>query len=168
VTDDLRVWVVDTSSLIQIRQSGLSLAEQAKVFKALTARAQAGLLLFPPQVREELEWNEPDRPNDAAREWVRSVRSVAERAADFATVKRVLARAPLLIDVNSKRDQADPYVIALALDSQSLGGVSILSDDRRDRSDGRGGHQKLSVATVAGLWDILVVPLAGFMLRNRR
>lgn len=80
-------------------------------------------------------------------------------------MQRVLTRAPLLIDVDAKRDQADPYVIALALDSESLGGVSILSDDRRDRDDGRGGLQKLLVATVAGLWNIPVAPLAGFILR---
>lgn len=168
MSDDFRVWVVDTSSLIQVRQSGLPAAEQTRVFDTLAARAQAGLLVFPPQVREELEWNERDRASDAARDWVRRVREFAERPAEFETVRRVLARAPLLIDANSKRDQADPYVIALALDTQSLGGVSILSDDYRDRSDGRGGHQKLSVATVAGLWDIPVAPLAGFILRSRQ
>lgn len=81
------------------------------------------------------------------------------------TVQRVLAKAPRLIDADSTRDQADPYVIALALDTQNLGGVSILSDDRHDRSDGKGGLQKVSLATAAGLWDLPVTPLAGFMLR---
>ena len=56
-------------------------------------------------------------------------------------------------------------MIALAIDCQSIGGVSILSDDRRDRPDGKGGIKKLSVATVAGLFDIPVVPLAGFIRR---
>lgn len=165
MADDLRLWVVDTSSLIQIRQAGITRAKQTAVFKKLTKLAQSGLLVFPPQVREELEWGEADHPDDPALEWVQAARVGAERAANLDTVQRVLARAPLLIDADSKRDQADPYVIALAIDSEALGGVSILSDDRRDRYDGRGGLQKVSVATAAGLWDIPVVPLAGFILR---
>ena len=163
--DDLRSWVVDTSSLIQVRQSGIGRTQQAAVFRKLTTLVQAQRLIFPPQVREELEWAATDHPDDAALAWARKVREGAERSADLATVQRVLARTPLLIDPDSKRDQADPYVIALALDTQSLGGVSILSDDRRDRSDGRGGLQKLSVATVAGLWNVPVIPLTGFMLQ---
>lgn len=163
--DDLRLWVVDTSSLIQIRQSGMSQAKQGAIFERLTMLAGAHRLIFPPQVREELEWAEADHQNDPALEWVRKVKEKAERAANLETVQQVLVRTPLLIDADSPRDQADPYVVALAIDTQNLGGVSILSDDRRDKSDGRGGLQKLSVATAAGLWDILVVPLTGFALR---
>ncbi|MFL5614852.1 MAG: DUF4411 family protein [Gemmatimonadaceae bacterium] len=165
MNDDLRQWVVDTSSLIEVRQAGISPAKQAAVFQALTILAKAQRLVFPPQVRQELEWAEADHPSDRALAWVRSVREDAERFADLETVQRVLARAPQLIDPESKRDQADPYVIALALNAENLGGVSILSNDRVDRFDGLGAPRKLSVATVAGLWDIPVVPLAGFILR---
>jgi hypothetical protein len=93
------------------------------------------------------------------------VRERAERQANLDTVKHVLARAPRLIDADSMYDPADPYVIALALDSPALGGVNILANDTVDRRDGRGGFQKLSIATVAGVWDIHVVSLAGFLLR---
>lgn len=165
MTDDLRLWVVDTSSLIQVRQAGISQTKQAAVFRKLLAMAEASRIIFPPQVRHELEWAEVDHPDDRALAWIRRVRDKAERAADLATVRRVLTRAPQLIDAASTRDQADPYVVALALDSDSLGGVSILSDDRVDRFDGRGAPRKLSVATVAGLYDVPVVPLAGFVLR---
>ena len=165
MADDLRLWVVDTSSLIQVRQAGIPQARQRAVFRKLTALAKSGLLIFPPQVREELEWGEADHPSDPALVWVQKSQGNAEQPANLETVQRVLARAPRLVDPDSKRDQADAYVIALALDSEALGGVSILSDDRRDRYDGHGGLQKLSVATAAGLWDIPVVPLAGFILR---
>jgi Domain of unknown function (DUF4411) len=165
VVDDLRSWVVDTSALIQVRRAGISPAKQAAVFKKLTTLVSSGLLVFPPQVREELERGEADDHSDRALEWIQTVKAEAERAANLDTVRQVLARAPELIDVQSSRDQADPYVIALAVDNAILGGVSILSDDRRDRYDGKGGLQKLSVATAAGLWDIPVVPLAGFILR---
>lgn len=52
---DLRLWVVDTSSLIQIRQAGIPRAKQVAVFKQLTSLVEVGGLVFPPQVREELE-----------------------------------------------------------------------------------------------------------------
>lgn len=165
MTDDLRRWVVDTSSLIQIRQAGIPQAKQVAVFNKLTTLVKSGLLVFPAQVREELERGDTEHPSDPVLAWIRRAKIDAEQPANLDTVRRVLARAPLLIDAESPRDQADPYVIALALDSMSLGGVSILSEDRRDRPDGAGGLQKLSVATAAGLWDIPVVPLAGFILR---
>lgn len=163
--EDLRLWVVDSSSLIQVRQAGISQAKQAAVYKRLEEAAKADCLIFPSQVRHELEWVEADHPGDQALAWVRRVRDIAERAANLATVQRILAKAPQLIDPASTRDAADPYVIALALDSIRLGGVSILSDDRVDRPDGRGGVRKLSVATVAAIYDVPVVPLTGFMLR---
>jgi hypothetical protein len=93
------------------------------------------------------------------------VRQRAARQADKDTVRSVLARAPALIDPVSTRDEADPYVIALAIDTQALGGVSILNNDRRDYQDGRGGFRKLSVASVAAIWHISVEPLATFLIR---
>lgn len=113
---DLRQWVVDTSSLIQIRQSDINRTRQAAVFAKLTALVRARRLIFPPQVREEREWTAADHPEDAALAWVRKVKEDAKRAAD-------------------------------------------------DRSDGKGGLQKVSLATAAGLWDLPVTPLAGFVLR---
>ena len=118
----------------------------AEPFSWLLIRATAGLMLIP-------------------HGWPKLMMGVG-KTAEMALIKRGIAgKEPLLIDAQSTRDQADPYVIALAVDSVALGGVSILSDDRRDRHDGRGGIQKLSVATAAGLWDIPVVPIAGFLLR---
>jgi hypothetical protein len=164
VTDDLRTWVADTSSIIEIRQVGLSTSKQLAVFKSLTQLVAGGQLIFPPQLCEELEAGLSSHGQDRALVWARAARDKAERRADLETVRRVLSRAPKLIDADSSRDPADPYVIALALDNMSIGGVSILSDDRRDHPDGKGGTKKLSVATVAGLYGIPVVPLVGFIL----
>ena len=165
MSDDLRLWVVDSSSLIEVRRAALSAKRQKAFFDKLTSLALAGQLIFPQQVREELERGEPDQPNDPALAWARRVRECAEREANLETVKAVLARGRALIDADGTRDPADPYVIALAIDTPALGGVTILANDTSDRRDGRGGFQKLSIATVAGLWDIQVVPLAGFLLR---
>jgi len=165
VPDGPRLWVVDTSALIEVRRPGLPRTTQEAVFEKLTSLARAEQLVFPPQVMEELERGVADSTDDQALAWARSVRADAERRPDLETVRQVLARAPNLIDPTSTRDQADPYVIALALEPQTFWGVSILSNDVRDHGDGRGGFRKLSIVTVAGLWDIPVVPLAGFVLR---
>lgn len=165
MAEDLRTLVADSSSLIEIRQRDLPQSKQAAVFRALTSLVERDQLIFPPQVVEELEWGSGVRGEDQALLWIRSVRARAERSANLGTVKAVLRRAPELIDADSPRDQADPYVVALALDCDSIGGVSVLSDDRRDRPDGRGGIRKLSVATVASIYDIPVTPLAGFIRR---
>jgi hypothetical protein len=164
VNDDLRLSVVDTSSLIQVRRTGLSAPRQVAIFTRLTALVDAGRLVFPPQVRAELEWGEADHPDDEARAWVRRVRDRAEREANLETVRQILASAPTLIDPQSSRDQADPYVIALAVDADNIGGVRIVTEDRRDHVDGRGTVARLSLATAAGMWNIPVVPLAGFMM----
>ena len=165
MADDLRLWVVDSSTLIEIRQLGLSPSRQKAVFETLSNLVDEQLLIFPPQVLDELEYPPDERSADQALAWARAVRDRAMRDANLDTVKKVLARAPSLIDPDSERDQADPYVVALALDTASLGGTSILSNDTQDRRDGRGGFNKLSIATVAGLWNVPVVPLAGFVLR---
>lgn len=163
--DDLRLWVVDASTLIEVRRSGLPARRQVDVFSRLTRLVETGQLIFPPQVLEELERGDSEQADDRALAWGRSVRDRAERQPNLNTVRSVLARAPSLIDPASPRDQADPYVIALAIDAQSLGGVSILSNDRRDYQDGHGGFRKLSVASVAAIWHIPVEPLATFLIR---
>lgn len=55
---------------------------------------------------------------DSALRWVKA-KELAERSAKLETVKSVLSRAPTLIDPNATREQADPYVVALALDVAS-------------------------------------------------
>lgn len=59
MADDLRLWVVDSSALIEIRRAGLSARKQKAVFDKLTALAEADQLIFPRQVLEELERGEP-------------------------------------------------------------------------------------------------------------
>jgi hypothetical protein len=130
VGDDLRTWVTDTSSLIGIRQGGLLPSKQSAIFRVLSKLVGRGQLIFPPQVIEELEWGSGSHGEDQALRWAREVRTRAERSANLETVKTILRRAPEVVDADSPREQADPYVIALALDCESIGGVSILSDDR--------------------------------------
>ena len=76
-------------------------------------------------------------------------------------MKSVLSKAPTLVDPDSTREQADPYVVALALEITSgdlfAPNVTIITEDRRDKPT------KLSLATAAGLLRIPTIPLRAFL-----
>lgn len=50
------IWVIDTCSVIQIRRI-FSPAQQKAVYEALTQKVDAGTLVYPKKVVEELERN---------------------------------------------------------------------------------------------------------------
>jgi hypothetical protein len=124
--------------------------------------AAAGSLIFPGEVLGELERGasaEPDPPLT----WARSVRAQAEKTANLETVKAVLRVAPEILDPDIPFEQADPYVIALALDERGLGllEVTVVTDDRRDKPS------KLSLATASGMMGLPTVPLHAFVRTKR-
>ena len=98
---------------------------------------------------------------DAAVAWIREWRVVGERSPKMETVKSVLSKAPSLVDADITREQADPYVVALAIEIASgdffAPNVTIITEDRRDKPT------KLSLATAAGLLRIPTVPLLPFL-----
>jgi hypothetical protein len=104
-----------------------------------------------------------EREPDAACRWVERTKPAAERRADFDVVRRLLKVAPDLLDPDIPHDQADPYVIALALAMRTEeltfdmidGGieVTIVTEDRKDKPS------KLSLTTAAGMVGVPVVPL---------
>jgi len=125
---------------------------------ALSALVARGWLFFPPEVYHEIERGTPtDVTDDPALEWSKKARALAEKAANLQTVGDVLAVAPELIDPDKSDEQADPYVLALAIDLRGLGfDVTVVTDDFRDKPG------KLSLATAAGMLGVPSVPLIGF------
>jgi hypothetical protein len=89
--------------------------------KSLTALVQSGALVFPPQVLEELRHGHDMLPPDTVDEpfdWALDVQAIASRhPVDFDAVRRALAKAPHVLDTEKTRgsDEADPYVLGLAL-----------------------------------------------------
>jgi hypothetical protein len=85
---------------------------------------------------------------DFAVAWIKARRIAGERSPKLETVKSVLLKAPTLVDPDATREQADPYVVALALeiasDSLFAPRVTIVTEDRRDKPN------KLSLATAPG------------------
>jgi len=102
------------------------------VLKELETLVEAGRLTFPREVaREVKDVAHPDAPGV----WVHGVekKSRHPRDPDDATVRRVLAAAPDLIDPDSSHE-ADPYVIAVAIELEAAGHLpTVVSEDVADR-----------------------------------
>src|SRR5262249_39773566 len=108
------ICVVDTSSLLAIREI-FGRAREGQVFSELSKLASKGYIVFPPEVRGELERGSESPSNpDPALQWARRHQGEAERRVDLDRAKDVLRRVPDVIDPENPREQADPYVLALA------------------------------------------------------
>lgn len=127
------VWVVDSSSIIAVKEQ-VGRAHEVKVFRALTSLSTKSQLFWPPEVTQEVE---AARIADSAVHWVKARREASERSPKLETVKAVLLKAPSVVDPDSTREQADPYVVALALEMGSGDlfppKVTIITEDRKDK-----------------------------------
>lgn len=151
------VWVIDTSSLLGVRET-FGRSRESKLLTSLNQLTATSSLFFPPEVLAELERGSQSEP-DPPLIWARNNRGRAEKKASLETVKAVLSVVPDVLDPDMPDPQADPYVLALALDQQGLGlyQVTVVTEDRRDKPT------KLSLATAAGLLRLPTVPLRAFV-----
>lgn len=156
----MAVW--DTSAIIEIRQQ-VSRARRGNVLKQLYTRAELGTLLIPHQVLEELERFRTDsgRPDELA-VWARRCEKVgACLRPRLELVKYVLKEAPTLIDPNTQFEEADPYVLALALEKADTGDKTVVvTNDFKDRTT------KLSLSSACGLVGIVSVPCLPHLRRD--
>lgn len=99
----------------------------------------------------------PDEPL----EWARRNRVAATRhGVDLESVRRALAKVPTVLDVDKTAgaDEADPYVLGLALSLKDRGHeVTVVSEERKDKPD------KTSMNTACGLLRLYCVPLVGLV-----
>jgi len=107
------IYVADTSALIEIQQK-----YPEDVFRTLwdnlSKLADKERLISPKQVFEELNRFAKE---DYLKKWAVSHKMIFRdpTAAQILKVKEILAQFPKLINPSSEHEQADPYVIALAL-----------------------------------------------------
>jgi hypothetical protein len=154
------VWIIDTCSIIHIRRSVAS-GEQRRVYAALTKLVTSGNLVFPREVYWELERNKlSDRP-DPPFEWAReNVDRATRHGTDFDKVKAALKKTPKVLDPEKTvgSDEADPYVLGLALQLTELGHeTTMITEERHDRP------QKMSLNTACGLHRLVCVPILAFL-----
>lgn len=132
MADGERVWVVDTSALLDFKVQ-ISVGDQWEAFKHLEDLVVLGLIAMPRQVLSEAsELAHPDLPGA----WAPGMRSQLRHPldVDFEHLTRVMAVAGEVVDPSKTREDADPYVAAQALQLRAAGHHPIVvTSDRVDR-----------------------------------
>lgn len=163
MTDASPIWVIDTSSILDIR--GLPNLVRPSVYTRLTALVTDGRLKYPKQVVDELKRGSNPRNPDPPYKWAHENAHLATSSGpSLAGVKAVLAVAPQVLDAkkDSGAEEADPYVLALAVElRESVPDVRVVTNESRDLPN------KMSMSTAAGLLAIPSVPLRGFLHAER-
>jgi hypothetical protein len=158
------LWVIDTSSIIEIRRS-VETTRGPEVFQKLGDLVTADRIIFVKQVVEELERAADPVNPDAQYQWAKTHEAKAtERAPSFDDIKNVLALVPKVLDPDkdSGAEEADPYLLALAslLRTEGLD-ARIVTQETKDTP------KKMSLNTACGLLGIPSVPLAAFLQFER-
>ena len=129
------IWILDSSAAINFKT--LPIDRQWEFGDILLDLIGAGELLFPSQVHRELTDPQLIRHPDMPGAWVaRAWRLMKPHPAPKdTTVREVLRAHPDLIDVNAQHDQADPYVVALAVELSRAGDpVRVVADEGETRA----------------------------------
>jgi uncharacterized protein DUF4411 len=163
-----QVFVVDTSSIIQVRQ----LMSQEKrervttVYARLIGLAQRGVLHFPKGVIEEIRVGPTKFASgtDPACSWADACDGYA--VANHEVMREageVLAEVPDLLDVSkpSTTDEADPYVVGLALKLLRDGEIVTVITEEKNDSPG-----KTSMNSACGIMRIPSISIRVFLARN--
>lgn len=157
------VWVIDTCSVIHVRRI-VQTGRQPAVYNKLTEMVEAGSLVFPTQVFDELHRNAGSGKEDRPFDWAKRNKAQAcTHGTDYQKAALVLSEVPEVLDPDkpSGQDEADPYVLALALQLQEDGmDVTVITEERNDKP------KKLSLNTACGLLKIPCVPIAPFLGRR--
>lgn len=160
------ITVIDTSSIIQVRHTVAKKSEQSEVYKKLSQLVVSGTLVYPKEVLPELKRFSITDPNfhDLALEWTQTNSSVATKHdVPLDTVKAVLQQVPDVLDPDKLGvDEADPYVLALAIHLQTQGiQIVVLTEERRDKPGG-----KISMTTACGHLGLVPLPMERFLMKN--
>lgn len=129
------VFILDTSSIIRVRELLPNLTDQQQVFRGLDKLAKAGLLAYPQKVVEELGLR---ATGDLPFLWAKNGRRYLQfQDPPYDDVRRVLKDARdasrTVIDPNKTHEDADPYVLAEALHIRGLGRkVTVITEDQFD------------------------------------
>ena len=155
------VWVIDTSSIIEIRRATAA-AVRRRTFAGLTQLVADQRLVYPPEVLDELERNTDLKNPDEQYQWCKNNAPTAHSRATCSQedVKAVLAEVPTVLDPEKESgvEEADPYVLAAARKLRADGvDARVVTQDAKDTP------MKMSMSTAAGVLGIPCVPLRAFL-----
>ena len=114
VDDNATVWVFDTSALVAFKVL-ISVDQQWAAFKSFEEMAIDGAIAMPRQViNEASNLAYPDLPGV----WVPGMRPLLAQTldADDGCIQAVMAAAGDVVDESKSTEDADPWVVALAID----------------------------------------------------
>ena len=152
--------MIDSSSLMDIK-SKTSNEVRPKLYARLTSLADEGRVRLPREVVDEMKRGAQPRHRDEALEWVLACeQQTCVTEPTVAELRAIMSEVGDVVDhrKDSGEDDADPYVLALAVKLQGQGlSVRIVTEDRKDRL------RKVSLNTAAGILGVPCVPLSGFM-----
>lgn len=158
-------WVVDTSSIIAVRRL-VPRVNQPTVFGKLDTLVTSDSLVYPAQVVDELErYSDTSSGNpDLPFQWAKRNQARAIRhGPQFEKVKEVLAHPQVRNIVDPDKagvDEADPYVLGLAMYLKDQGEVTVITEERRDRPG------KLSLNTACGLLRLYCLSMEPFLMQQ--
>ncbi len=155
-----RVWVIDTSSILKIKESVPRLV-RPRCLEGLSALVASNHLVYQRQVVEELERGSGGEESEPWFHWAKKHQKHACRyATDLQRLTVLLKRVHLVVDTEKTTgvEQADPYVIELAVAIMDGGRpATVITEDHKDKPT------KMSLSTACGLWRVPVVPLLPFL-----
>jgi hypothetical protein len=154
------VWIIDTSSIAQVRRS-IANPRKSAVFEQMGKLVEEGRLAFPAEVVEELERGADPATPDQQFLWAKKYKAhSAQNQPTLEQVKEVLSVVPTVLDPDKDTgaEEADPYLLAMALHLRDLGrDARIVTEEVRDYP------RKMSLNTAAGLLGVPSVNLMAFL-----
>ena len=162
------IFVVDTSSIIQVRQdmSQETQAKKTSVYQKLIHAARADVLVFPKAVIDEILVGptKAAKGPDPAADWATACKAMAVPNDElFDEVREVLGQVPDLLDVakTATTDEADPYVVGLALKLQrEEHQVIVITEETKD------SPVKTSMRSACGVMGLPTISMRVFLSRQ--
>lgn len=129
---DSCVWLIDSSMLIHIKHV-IPGSKQWTLFRLLESMVEEARIAYPKQVRIEMtQLAHPDAPGV----WAEGVFPAIKHpvSPDVVYMRQVMASpAARVVDPNKTKEDADPYLIALALQLMASGlEVCVVTEDHLD------------------------------------
>jgi hypothetical protein len=129
---DTGIWVPDSSALIGVK-TVVPGARQWGLFRRMESLVEEGRIAFPRHVRTEMQdLAHPDAPGVWAAGVFPAIKHAVDPDADY--IRRVMASdAKAVVDPNKAREDADPFIIAQALQLMDAGyEVCVVTEDHLD------------------------------------
>jgi hypothetical protein len=153
----VRIWILDTSALIDFKKI-IGVSDQWHAFKTLEALVSDGSVAMPRQVIKEVSGiAHPDLPGAWAPGVRRSLRYPTDVPYEY--LQRVMMVAGEVVDATKTDEDADPYVLAMALWLVDQGAEPVVvTTDQVDRLPIR-----IALATACQRLNIRCVDAGGFL-----